>query len=145
MKQCEPFPLRSEIVIDNYYRNIVIGISAEPLSSRTSITLEIPSIPSFSINRNLAAYLVTFSADDIFTDGSENLEGLVPNAPNALISIRYRLANYLCNEYVTNNFHHFQRFSCRHPDRLVSLCEVTKIYVRLQVRGFDLENNNTEC
>ena len=73
------------------------------------------------------------------------LEGLVPNAPNAVISIRYRLANYLCNEYVTNNFHHFQRLSCRHPDRLVSLCEVTKIYVRLQVRGFDLENNNTEC
>ena len=31
MKQCEPFPLRSEIVIDNYYRNIVIGISAESL------------------------------------------------------------------------------------------------------------------
>lgn len=75
----------------------------------------------------------------------KDLEGLIPNAPNALISIRYRLANYLYNEYVTNNFHHFQRLSCRHPDRLVSLCEVNKIYVRLQVRGFDLENNNTEC
>lgn len=26
------------------------------------------------------------------------MEGLVSNAPNAVISIRYRLANYLCNE-----------------------------------------------
>ena len=49
-------------------------------------------------------------------------EGLEPFAPNAVISIRYRLINYLCNEYVTNNFHHSQRLSCRHPNRQVSYC-----------------------
>ena len=73
------------------------------------------------------------------------VDGLVPYTPNAVISIRYRLANYLCNEYVTNNFHHSQRLSCRDLVRLVSLCEVTEFSARLQLRGFDLENYNTEC
>lgn len=73
------------------------------------------------------------------------MEGLVPNAPNAVISIRYRLANYLCNEYVTNNFHHFQRLSCRGLVRLVLLCEVTKTSAIHQVQGFVLGIYNSGC
>lgn len=35
------------------------------------------------------------------------LEGLEPNAPNAVISISYARSFFLCNEYVTNQFFHF--------------------------------------
>lgn len=67
------------------------------------------------------------------------LEGLVPYAPNAVISISYARSFFLCNEYVTNHFIHFSDGSLAVAARLDCECKYTKIQASSQVQGFDLE------
>lgn len=67
------------------------------------------------------------------------LEGLVPYATNAVISISYARSFFLCNEYVTNHFIHFSDGSLAVAARLDCECKYTKIQASSQVQGFDLE------
>ena len=67
------------------------------------------------------------------------LEGLVPYAPNAVISISYARSFFLCNEYVTNHFIHFSDGSLAVALGLDCECKYTKFQPPPQVQGFDLE------